>query len=123
MDKFVSAHFKRKEFACKCGCGFAAADAELLNTLEMIREKLGSPVIITSGCRCEAHNKAVGGAAKSQHVRGMACDINVKGYTPKEVQDFLVKEIDEGRMPAISIGYGKTFTHIDVRSNPVRFSY
>jgi hypothetical protein len=45
------------------------------NVLEPAREKLGGPIIVNSGYRCERHNKAVGGVANSQHLRGEAADI------------------------------------------------
>lgn len=116
----MNKYFKRKEFACKCGCGFDAVDAELLDLLTQIREHYGKPVTITSGCRCSNHNKNVGGAAKSQHVLGKAVDFTVKGHTPQEVQKFL-----DGFLPKdkYGLGYGKTFTHLDVRDKAARFNY
>tara|TARA_R110000868_G_scaffold301_2_gene2493 strand:- start:4308 stop:4748 length:441 start_codon:yes stop_codon:yes gene_type:complete len=54
--------------------------------LERIRTLLGHSVIITSGYRCPALNKAVNGAALSAHVNGLAADIIVPGYgTPYDV--------------------------------------
>lgn len=47
----------------------------VLNTLEPLREICGHPIQITSGFRCEALNKAVGGVSNSQHIRGEAADI------------------------------------------------
>ena len=43
--------------------------------LDPLREKFGKPIIVTSGYRCKELNKAVGGAAKSQHMSGEAADI------------------------------------------------
>lgn len=45
------------------------------NVLDPLRAKWGMPIIVTSGYRCTALNKAVGGAASSQHTKGMAADI------------------------------------------------
>ena len=42
--------------------------------LEPIRAILNSPMIITSGYRCHALNKVVGGNNKSQHLNGTAVD-------------------------------------------------
>ncbi len=42
--------------------------------LQPLRDKVG-PVQITSGYRCEALNKAVGGAENSAHLYGLAADI------------------------------------------------
>lgn len=43
--------------------------------LEPLRKMAGVPITVTSGYRCYALNKAVGGAATSQHLRGEAADI------------------------------------------------
>lgn len=59
--------------------------------LQPLREKLGKPVIITSGYRNSQVNKLVGGAANSQHTKGQAADIIVKGYTPAQLVDFIKK--------------------------------
>lgn len=45
------------------------------NVLDPIREKWGSPIRVNSGFRSPVLNKAVGGSAVSQHVRGEAADI------------------------------------------------
>lgn len=49
------------------------------NVLEPARVAFGSPIYITSGYRCPALNKAVGGKPTSQHLRGEAADLQVKG--------------------------------------------
>ena len=45
------------------------------NVLDPLRARWGMPIIVTSGYRSTALNKAVGGAANSQHTKGMAADI------------------------------------------------
>lgn len=45
------------------------------NILDPLREKWGMPIIVTSGYRCDALNRAVGGATNSQHRNGEAADI------------------------------------------------
>lgn len=49
------------------------------NVLEPARVAYGEPIYITSGYRCHALNKAVGGKPTSQHLRGEAADLQVKG--------------------------------------------
>lgn len=49
------------------------------NVLEPARMAFGEPIYITSGYRCPALNKAVGGKITSQHLRGEAADLQVKG--------------------------------------------
>lgn len=48
--------------------------------LERIRELLGAPVMVTSGYRCSALNKAVGSASTSDHPQGHAADFVCPGY-------------------------------------------
>lgn len=47
----------------------------LARMLEGIRLALGTPVIVTSGYRCDPLNKAVGGVTSSDHTQGHAADI------------------------------------------------
>lgn len=49
------------------------------DVLEPARLAFGSPIYITSGYRCQALNKAVGGKPTSQHLRGEAADLQVRG--------------------------------------------
>ena len=44
--------------------------------LQPLRDRFG-PIRITSGYRCPELNKAVGGVANSQHMRGEAADIHL----------------------------------------------
>lgn len=44
------------------------------NVLQPLRNYLGVPMIITSGYRCAALNKRIGGVVNSQHVLGQAAD-------------------------------------------------
>lgn len=46
------------------------------NILQPLRNMYGSPIIITSGYRCPELNTAIGGSAVSQHMSGMAADID-----------------------------------------------
>lgn len=57
----------------------ANLEALVLNVLDPLREAYGEPVTVTSGYRCPALNKAVGGAVTSHHLRGMAADLSVGG--------------------------------------------
>lgn len=51
--------------------------------LEMVRQEMGElPVLVSSGYRSAALNKAVGGAAASRHVLGLAVDFTVPRYGP-----------------------------------------
>lgn len=88
----------------------------LARRLNDIRAKLG-PITITSGWRSSRVNKLVGGKPASQHLLGTAADIVVAGKTPKQVQQALDPFWFGG------LGYGKTFTHLDIRNFKARFNY
>lgn len=47
----------------------------LADYLDGIREKLGKSILVNSGYRSPMLNKAVGGAATSQHLKGLAADV------------------------------------------------
>lgn len=119
--ELVSDRFKRKEFACKCGCGQDTVDATLLLLLEGIRSYFGQPVVIVSGNRCEAHNKAVGGSDKSLHLQGRAADFYVDGVSLDSVYKLCKDIVHDG-----GLGYyprkEKGWIHIDTRTNgPARW--
>ncbi|MBR3478112.1 MAG: DUF882 domain-containing protein [Bacteroidaceae bacterium] len=66
------------------------------NVLEPVRNHFEVPIHISSGYRCTALNKAVGGAPKSQHMKGQAADIYIKNQEMplKAVWDWMVKHLD-----------------------------
>ena len=71
---------------------------ELIRTiLQPIRDAYKKPIYVSSGYRCPKLNKAVGGVPTSQHVRGEAADIYVKGDN-KELFIVIKKLIDEGKI-------------------------
>ena len=66
----------RTDLLCKCcGKGSNIIQPELLKRLETLEMEMGH-VTISSGYRCEKHNKEVGGEPNSAHTRGYAIDID-----------------------------------------------
>lgn len=67
--------------SCKCGCGLNNFQPEIIgynrNLLRILSWHYETEVEghVLSGCRCEKHNRKVGGAPNSYHLRGMAEDI------------------------------------------------
>jgi len=114
----LSPNFSRKEFACKCGCGFDTVDTRLLEILEGVRQYYDAPIHVSSGSRCPERNKKVKGAPKSQHLVGRACDFTVEGVLPKMVQRYL----DLTYHKELGIGSYESFTHVDSRTGaPARW--
>lgn len=110
----LSKNFTLQEFACKCGCGNAYVDPKLVELLQTIREHFDQPVTITSGYRCKAHNKAIGGAPLSYHLEGKAADIKVRDTDPAEVFNIL-------EPLKIGLGIYDGWVHIDVRGHRARW--
>jgi uncharacterized protein YcbK (DUF882 family) len=109
--------FLRREFACRCGCGFDTVDYQLILILKDIRLHFGLPMIITSGCRCESHNKAVGGGEKSQHLFGRAADFRISGISPSEIYDYILDKWPN----RWGVGVYNGWVHIDSRETAARW--
>ena len=75
-DINLTAHFNLREFECGC-CQRVKLSPTLVMRLEELRWLWGRPLVVTSGYRCETHNKAVGGVENSRHTQGTAADIRV----------------------------------------------
>lgn len=78
-------NFTAKELACSC-CGEYWHDPHSLNLLQTAREAAGRPFTINSAHRCRKHNRAVGGALVSEHLK-IAFDISVNGHQPRALYE------------------------------------
>lgn len=73
---------------------------ELVTTiLDPIRKAWGSGLIVSSGYRCPALNKAVGGVKTSAHQYGYAADIVPANGKLKQFIDFAEKYLKENDIP------------------------
>lgn len=114
----LSANFRSTEFDCHgvgC-CNETLVDMQLVEYLQKIRDHFGKPIIISSGYRCERHNRSVGGATASKHKQGMAADIMVTDVKPAEVAKYAES------IGILGIGLYETnkdgfFVHIDTRTS------
>ncbi len=112
---YMPKHYTPADFACHCGCGFDAADADLIEKLDDLTDLWGKKLAITSGCRCEAHNKKVGGVSASPHLSGRAVDFLVSdARTRYTILQLALHQSFSG------IGIGKTFMHLDVKEGEGR---
>ena len=69
-------NFKRKEFACKCGCGTNLIKDDFIDMLQRARNHYGKALIINSGYRCPSHPESLKNPNFiSQHTKGIAADI------------------------------------------------
>lgn len=62
-----------------------ALRALCVNVLEPVRVHFARPVMISSGYRSPALNRAIGGAPSSQHSKGEAADFEIPGVSNAEV--------------------------------------
>jgi len=70
-----------------------ALRALCVHVLEPIRERFG-PVMVTSGYRCVALNRSMGGAPNSQHMDGEAADIEVPGMSNADLARWIEKHLE-----------------------------
>lgn len=106
----ITKHFKRQEFACKCGkCGKDDIDVRLVQELETIRQFCREPIYVNSGCRCEEHNRNVNGAKNSAHIAGKAADVRIDGLPP-EAFAYIARRLSN----SIKILVYPTFCHVEL---------
>lgn len=124
----VTPHFTVEEFACADGTPYPSEWIDerlcsLCETLEVIRERVGTPLVIVSGYRSLEYNRRVRGARHSQHVQGRAADIRSPTVSAARVHELVLELALEriatggaSRIPFLG-GLGKYpgFTHVDVR--------
>lgn len=79
--------------------------------LDPARERLERPIAVNSGFRCVVHNRKVGGASTSQHMRGEAADLRISGK-PEELARVIVKN---GVFDQLIIY--PTFVHVSYKKN------
>ena len=115
-DIKISPHFKLSEFESR-DTKEVKIKKELIDKLEILRDRLeGKPLYINSGYRTPEHNKAVGGAPASKHMKGIAADVRkVDGYSIDEMA-----EIAED-VGFTGIGKYHTLIHVDVRPYDARW--
>ena len=90
---------------------------QLGQILEDLAESYGSTLTITSAYRSPAYNKKVGGAKKSVHQQGLACDVLMNNTTKEQRLDFIRKAGVAGIKGLglyFSSSSGANFIHCDI---------
>ena len=85
---------------------------KFLKMLDKAREIAGVPFVITSGYRCEVHNKAVG-STSTNHTSGKAADI---AATSNTIRGKILRGLYLAGFQRI--GIAKTFIHCDISDAP-----
>ena len=102
-------NFKKNEFKCPCGKCNGYGDgiaSSLLATLQKLRDKYGK-LQITSGYRCESHNKEVGGSTNSKHTKGQAADFYIEGFNSQSKRVDMVNELKKTKY------YNYSYTNVN----------
>ena len=102
----ISEHFSLQELTKsqtgdRLGIDNLPSDAHLANltvlcerVLEPVRAHYGRPITINSGYRGSKLNKAVGGAATSQHCNGEAADIEIAGVANGDLANWIETNLE-----------------------------
>ena len=116
-------YFKSSEFVCQCKykeCKEQKINKDLIKKLILLRKEINEPLVITSGFRCEAHQKDLRKqgvntvvASKSTHELGDAADVYPIRMKIKDFMIFCAKQFK-------AIGIAKTFLHVDLRDDKER---
>lgn len=111
----MAKYFDISEFTCK-HCGQLpqhGMDSKLIEVLDKLRERLGEALVISSGYRCPTHNRNIGGASESYHMKGMAADVYIHSdqYSAKEIETLA---FESGANTACAYPH-QGFVHIDMR--------
>ena len=83
----------------------------LVNLLFEVERHFRKPVTIISGCRSYKHNRRVGGARRSYHLRCMAADIEVAGVSEARVLRYVRKLPGRG---GVGTYCRNSMVHVDV---------
>ncbi len=110
-------YFKQHEFVMGKENVFNKMNTTLLAKIDILREKVGEPLRITSSFRDKKFNKSVRGASKSQHLLGKAVDFSCRNGT------FRSKIVLEALKLRLTVGVAKNFIHVDCRETQIVFSY
>ena len=105
----IAKHIALTEVVCKCGCGLVPQKA-ILDKFDEIREAYGKSIIITSGSRCEKHNKKIGGSKNSNHVKGLALDL----MRTDALEDFSLKNLETLDIYIEDLAYTKNWIHVQI---------
>ena len=99
-------NFSFEELECRDGTGLLLVPAAL-DRLQLLRNMIRRPIIVTSAYRSIAYNRQVGGASNSWHLSGNAFDISARGYP---LNLLAACASDAG---FTGIGRYATFVHVD----------
>ena len=91
-----------------------------MEVLQLLRDYLEKPVVISSGYRSEEVNRMVGGVKGSQHLKGEAADIHVENTEHLlKIMHFIMEETDFDQLIWEKNKAGTQWVHVSYRRNGV----
>ena len=112
MSEWRWPSFSPQEIACR-GTGKLMVVPDALDKLQALRDLVGKPMIVNSGYRSPEHNRAVGGAKNSMHMKGIAFDVRMDNHNPAE---YIAAARSVG-FTAIGTYPRQNFVHVDARGS------
>lgn len=119
MKYFTFTEFERSATAYRHGIDNALPEAAKKNVaalvdtvLDPLREAWGKSITVTSGYRCPALNKAVGGVPTSMHLTGHAADITTGNEVDNRKLYQLAQDLRLPYFELIGKKYGFKWLHI-----------
>jgi len=136
----VSKNFDSEEFECRgcqdgkmpiyCSHGYEPlcnVDAPSIQMLQALRDHVSGdagydvPLVIHSACRCEGHNRHVGGAKNSfhlgtEHRQSKAFDVRIPEHLSGPELAIMAEKVG-----FTGIGIYQTFVHMDTRQGKARW--
>ena len=98
---FTLAEMTRSDTALRLGLENTASQEQIsnmqalaVNVLQPVRDHFNLPVKINSGLRTLLVNRAVGSSDRSDHVKGMAADIEIAGVPNAVLAQWIVDRCD-----------------------------
>jgi uncharacterized protein YcbK (DUF882 family) len=134
LDGQITPHFNIWEFRCRAN-NELLINADVIahiQRLEKFRQWYKRTMIVNSGFRTPEHNKRIGGSPNSQHINGIAADINLPlgefaTFTKARKEEFLQNiknkwyEICKADGLGGGVGFYNTFVHLDSAKGKPRF--
>lgn len=111
MSQWRWPDFSPQEMACR-GTGRLLIVPEAMDKLQALRSKLNAPMIVNSAYRSPEHNRRVGGAKASKHMKGLAFDVRMDNHDPAT---YIAAALSVG-FKGIATYPKQNFVHIDVRA-------
>ena len=87
LNMTLAHELSHKEFKCRCArahCVYTLVADSLTDSYDSLRTEFGKALTITSGFRCQGHNRDVGGLSNSSHTTGHAIDISLLNFNVHE---------------------------------------